>query len=93
MTRNAVKLSPKDNVASALAPLSKGQTAAIQYHSDPIEQVALIEDVPFGFKLAVRDIKNGEPILKYGMIMGVATRDIKAGEMVHVQNCQGARAH
>ena len=93
MTRNAVKLSPKDNVASALVALTKGQTAVIQYHSDPVEQVTLIEDVPFGFKLAVRDIKEGEDILKYGMAMGVATRDIKAGEMVHVQNVQGARAH
>lgn len=93
MTRNAVKLSPKDNVASALAPLAKGQVAAIQYHDEPIEQITLIEDVPFGFKLAARDIKKGEAILKYGMVMGVATRDIKAGEMVHVQNCQGARAH
>jgi altronate dehydratase small subunit len=93
MTRNAIKLDPGDNVASALAPLARGQIAAVQCHSDPVEQVTLIDDVPFGFKLAVRDIRQGENILKYGMVMGVATCDIKAGAMVHIQNCQGARAH
>ena len=93
MIRNAIKLSPKDNVASALVALTKGQIAYIQYHSSPIEQVALVDDVPFGFKIAVRNISSGEEILKYGMVMGVATRDIKCGEMIHVHNVQGARAH
>lgn len=93
MSRNATKLSPKDNVASALVQLLKGQTAVVQYHNDPVEQLNLLDDVPFGFKFAVRDIKDGEDILKYGMIMGVATRNIKAGEMVHVHNTQGTRAH
>jgi len=42
-----------------------------------------IED---GHKYALRDIKNGENIIKYGQPIGHATCDIKAGEHVHTHN-------
>lgn len=91
MARNAVRLSPKDNVASALVALNKGDTAEVAYHDDPVVKVQILEEVPYGFKLAVVDIKKGEAILKYGMVMGIASMDIKAGQMVHIQNVEGAR--
>ena len=91
MTRNAVKLSANDNVASALVALNKGDTAYVGYHDEPLEKVDIIEEVPFGFKFAVKSITKGADILKYGVPMGVASRDIKVGEMVHVQNVDGAR--
>ncbi|MDR1826833.1 MAG: UxaA family hydrolase [Methylobacteriaceae bacterium] len=91
MTRNALKLSPQDNVASAIVPLKTGETAEIYYHDELLEQIPLVDDVPFGFKFAARDISKGEDILKYGVPMGVASADIRAGEMVHVHNVEGAR--
>ena len=39
-----------------------------------------------GHKYAVRDIKAGENIIKYGSPIGHATVDIKAGEHVHTHN-------
>ena len=91
MARNAVRLSPKDNVASALVALAAGDTAQVGYHDDPLVSVKILDEVPYGFKLAVVDITKGEPILKYGMVMGIASADIKAGQMVHIHNVEGAR--
>ncbi len=39
-----------------------------------------------GHKYALRDIKCGEHVIKYGMPIGIATADIKKGEQVHTHN-------
>jgi altronate dehydratase small subunit len=41
-----------------------------------------------GHKVALRDIAVGAAIVKYGVPIGVATRDIVKGEWVHLQNCR-----
>lgn len=43
-------------------------------------------DIPAGHKFALRDIKAGEYVIKYGEIIGRATSDIKTGEWVHTHN-------
>ncbi len=43
-------------------------------------------DIPAGHKFALKDIKEGEYVVKYGEIIGRATRDIKKGEWVHTHN-------
>ena len=43
--------------------------------------------VPAGHKVATRPIATGEPIRKFGQIIGFAIRDVAPGEHVHVQNC------
>lgn len=43
-------------------------------------------EIPFGHKKALRDIKAGEDIIKYGHPIGHAQCDIGAGEHVHVHN-------
>ncbi len=43
-------------------------------------------EIPAGHKYALRDIKAGEYVIKYGEIIGKATADIKAGEWVHTHN-------
>lgn len=42
--------------------------------------------IPAGHKFALKDIKKGEYIYKYGEIIGRATEDIKKGEWVHTHN-------
>jgi altronate hydrolase len=44
--------------------------------------------VPFGHKAASRPIAAGEPVIKYGIPIGIATCAIAAGEHVHVHNCR-----
>ncbi len=66
-----------DNVAVALRPFNKGEVIA---------GVTLLDDVPQAHKVALVDIKMGEDIIKYGCPIGHATKDILAGNHVHVQN-------
>ncbi|MBE5751971.1 MAG: altronate dehydratase [Clostridiales bacterium] len=44
------------------------------------------DTIPAGHKYALRDIPQGDYVLKYGEIIGRATRDIKQGEWVHTHN-------
>lgn len=50
--------------------------------------VCLVEsgNIPAGHKYALRDIKTGETVIKYGQIIGRATTDIKEGDWVHTHN-------
>ena len=49
----------------------------------PSDNVEIHDD---GHKYARRAIAAGEAVIKYGMPIGHATRDIAAGEHVHVHN-------
>jgi len=48
-------------------------------------------DIPIGHKLALKDIKSGDTIIKYGHDIGKAVADIKAGSHAHVQNIKTKR--
>ena len=56
---------------------------------EPVDNVVVaIEPVK---KLAACDIAKGQPIVKYGEHIGLAARDIKAGEHVHCHNLEEHR--
>ncbi len=44
--------------------------------------------IPAGHKFALKNIKKGEYIVKYGEIIGRATQDVVKGEWVHTHNVQ-----
>lgn len=67
-------INPIDNVAVAASPVSAGEL---------LDSVTAEENIPFGHKMAIRDIEKGENIIKYGYPIGHASRDIKKGEWVH----------
>jgi altronate hydrolase len=48
--------------------------------------VKLLDDVPAGHKVALADVATGSPVHKYGQVIGVATRPVRAGEHVHTHN-------
>jgi altronate hydrolase len=75
--RHTLKIHPADNVVVAMQPLAGGTS---------VDGVALRTDVPRGHKMALRAIRAGEPVLKYGYPIGVASKDIAPGEHVHVHN-------
>jgi altronate dehydratase small subunit len=41
--------------------------------------------------MAVTDIARGEPVVKYGEMIGKASQDIRKGALVHIHNLEGAR--
>lgn len=80
----------KDNVIVAIEPIKKGDTVTYNCAGEEKSLTAL-EDITIYHKLAARDIKKGEPIIKYGEHIGLAARDIKKGEHVHCHNLQEHR--
>jgi len=88
--KKAILLNVKDNVATALADLEKGESVNVSLDSISVDAV-LREDIEFGHKYALRDIAKGEEILKYSLPIGKALADIRAGEWVHVHNCRSER--
>lgn len=77
----------EDNVAMSLSDFSKGNVVQID-GSD----IVLKDAVEYGHKFALKNIRAGEPIIKYAETIGVASRDISAGEHVHVHNVKSLRA-
>jgi altronate hydrolase len=74
-----IRLHPQDDVVIARVELPTGTRVTR-------ENVSTVVMIPAGHKLAVRDIAKGAPVRRYNQIIGFATRDIKAGEHVHVHN-------
>ncbi len=56
-----------------------------------VETLTVHGEIPYGHKIAVRDIKLGELIFKYGEEIGIATQNIKKGDHVHIQNLDSLR--
>lgn len=91
LQRKAIVVDEKDNVASALANLKKGEVVEVKVGSK-LYTIKLVSQIPFGHKFALGKILKGEPIIKYGEVIGRATADIEAGEHVHVHNVESLRA-
>jgi len=85
-----ILLNIKDDVATALTDLKAGDKVTASLDGRTVD-VVLTQDVPFGHKVALRNIAKGEEILKYGMPIGRALCDIGVGEWVHVHNCRSHR--
>lgn len=90
MSLSALVLHKSDNVATAVRPLSGGDSIDVAI-ADSVVNMELRQPVPFGHKFALRDIGLGERIIKYGETIGQATADIRKGEHVHVHNVEGLR--
>jgi arabinonate dehydratase len=78
---STILLHPRDNVAIARVRLDSGQ--CIDAGGSSIVARAAI---PAGHKVALRSIAPGEPVYRYGNIIGFATCSIEPGDHVHVQN-------
>ena len=88
MSRPAAKtllLNPQDNVAVALSNLDGGMETP--------QGVVTSKRVPRGHKFAIRPIKAGEAVVKFGQIIGFAKEGIPAGEWVHEHNCGIGEEH
>ena len=86
----ALMISDKDNVATSLANAESGATVQVRLGKE-VKSIKALEKIPFGFKIAVTDITRGDKIVKYGESIGIASVDIKQGQLVHVHNIEGAR--
>ena len=79
-------LNERDNVAVAVHALRSGEEVEVRGR-----RLAVVDDIPFGHKLAVAEIGTGEGVIKYGELIGRATSPIGSGRHVHVHNVVSGR--
>lgn len=83
-------LNNKDNIGIAVSDVVEGETVSYLGGHQPVTLRA-VQDIPFGFKIALQDVLKEADIIKYGEIIGVALENIGVGELVHVHNVEGKR--
>ena len=76
-----LKINPADSVVVCLQPKKKGEIIEVDDLS-----IALNQDTPAGHKVLIKDVKEGEDIIKYGYPIGHARQDLKAGDWVNENN-------
>jgi altronate dehydratase len=87
MQDNILIIHPRDNVAVVLKTMGAGESAiALGKKGFPV-----LEGIPVSHKIALRDISEGEEIIKYGETVAVSIRNIKQGEWVHIHNLESKR--
>ncbi|HID78617.1 MAG TPA: D-galactarate dehydratase [Planctomycetaceae bacterium] len=92
MPLRALVIDPHDNVANLIGEGRKGDLVQCTIQgSEESAEVTLADDIPAYHKFARVDIPAGQTVLKYGMSIGRATRDIRRGEHVHVHNIESCR--
>lgn len=86
-----VVMNEKDNVAVALTDLAVGEVVIVRV-GEVLREARAVENVPRGHKIALTNIKKGEPIIKYGEVIGLASRTIMEGSHVHIHNVVGQQS-
>lgn len=81
MEQAVIRIHPRDNVAVALRPLSAGEAVSVDGQAVPIR-----EEIPFGHKVALTDLAEGEMVVKYGAPIGHAAQAVPAGAWLHSHN-------
>ena len=88
---NSILISPNDNVAVAIYALNKGDTAVFKKQTGEDQKILISNTIPVYHKFSIKNIKKGEPIIKYGEHIGIASSDIRIGEHVHINNVTSCR--
>lgn len=86
----AIMMKAADNVCTVVEAIA-ADSEVVYSLSGKTSRLKVTEAIPFGHKFAVRDIACGSAIVKYGETIGLATKDIKAGQYVHVHNLESCR--
>ncbi len=81
MLETVLQIDPRDNVLVALAPLAAGTVVRFGQTSCPV-----IEAIPAKHKLALADLKPGDLIYLYGMVVGEVTVPIARGGLLSTRN-------
>ena len=88
---DALCLTQEDNVATVLRAVMAGETVSVR-NGGGITAVAAQSDIPICHKIACKTITQGQPVIKYGEAIGIATATIERGRHVHVHNMRSNRA-
>lgn len=85
MKHKVLKVHPKDNVIVALTNLSKGETISFEG-----AEYLLPEDIPAKHKFFMQDMKTGDEVIMYGVLVGKTQKDIIKGSRMSTENIKHA---
>ena len=85
MKINALMMDEMDNVVTMVEEVDAGGEVCYQRHGEQIA-VRAEEAVPYCHKLALKDFRKGEDVIKYGESLGKATEDIAKGHLINERN-------
>jgi (2R)-sulfolactate sulfo-lyase subunit alpha len=85
--------SPKDNVGVVVVEdLTAGtKMLGVVTESDSTLRLEAAHDIPIGHKVALKDLKAGDTVIKYGEDIGRMTGPARKGQHVHVHNLKTKR--
>lgn len=85
--------SPKDNVGVIVVEDLRVGTElfGVVTENDTTTSLVARQDIPIGHKIALKDLENGDTVIKYGEDVGRMVADAKQGEHVHVHNLKTKR--
>jgi len=84
---------PQDNVGVVVVEGLTAGTEMLCVVTRDDSQFSLLarQDVPIGHKIALRDLRAGDTVIKYGQDIGRIVADVRQGEHVHVHNLRTKR--
>lgn len=80
-----------DDVAVAVQDVEPGLRRAVYLSSDQEVEIEVTEPIPLGHKVALVDLAPDQPVIEYGVPIGLARRPVSRGELVHTHNLVSAR--
>lgn len=81
-----LKIDDKDNVVTCLVPIKKDDLITVDG-----EQITVNDNIKRYHKIAIKDLKQGDVVYKYGQIIGTMTQNAKKGAYIHVHNLESTR--
>lgn len=85
MSQKVLKVHPEDNVIVALQDLSKGEK--VNYNG---QEFTVVDNVPAKHKFFMNDMKPGDEVIMYGVLVGKAQMDIPRGGLMTTFNVKHA---
>lgn len=82
MNPNTIIIDQKDNVAIALKDISEGETICLPNG----DKFPALTRIAFSHKVVLKDLSEGDDIIKYGEAIAQVNQDVKKGEWIHVHN-------
>jgi (2R)-sulfolactate sulfo-lyase subunit alpha len=83
---------PDDDVGVAVRDLKKGeQVGTVTLEGKSVSDIKLVDDVPLGHKVAMKDLAQGKDVIEYGRVIGVAFQAAARGSHMHTHNLKTKR--
>lgn len=81
-----------DTVGVATVDIKSGEVAkGIYMDTQELIEIKVLKDIPLGHKIALKDMKLGDTVMKYSHDIGKVVADIRTGDYVHIHNLKTKR--